>query len=86
MTALIAFLISNPTILAIGAGILAAAGAWMHGRVTGAAAERNKQAAGQLVAAQDRIQMDREATASASKVTSQTDAQAKAEAAPWVRS
>ncbi|MGX9120177.1 ABC transporter permease [Mesorhizobium sp. BHbsci] len=40
MTNLLAFLLSNPTILAVGAGIIGAAAAWMHGRVTGAKAER----------------------------------------------
>ncbi|MGX5844890.1 hypothetical protein ACWGTI_29815 [Mesorhizobium sp. ArgA1] len=40
MTALLAFLFTNPIILAVGAGIIGAAVAWMHGRVTGAKAER----------------------------------------------
>lgn len=45
MTALLAWLLSNPTVLAIGAGVIAVAGAWMKGRLSGAKAERNKQAA-----------------------------------------
>jgi hypothetical protein len=45
MTVLLGFLLSNPTVLAIGAGIIAVAGAWMKGRLSGAKAERNKQAA-----------------------------------------
>ncbi|TIS41439.1 MAG: ABC transporter permease [Mesorhizobium sp.] len=45
MSALLAWLLSNPTVLAIGAGVIAAAGAWFKGRLSGAKAERNKQAA-----------------------------------------
>lgn len=45
MSALLAWLLSNPTILAIGAGVIAVAGAWFKGRLSGAKAERNKQAA-----------------------------------------
>ena len=44
MAALLSFLVSNPTILAIGGGIIAMLVAWMRGRVSGAAAERTKQA------------------------------------------
>lgn len=36
MTALLSFLVSNPTILAVGAGIVAALTAWVHGRISGA--------------------------------------------------
>ncbi|MEI9426238.1 hypothetical protein [Mesorhizobium sp. Cs1299R1N3] len=45
MTVLLASLFSNPTILAVGAGMIGAAGAWMHGRLTGAKAERLNQIA-----------------------------------------
>lgn len=44
MSALLAWVLSNPTILAIGAGIVLAMGAWIKGRLSGAKAERNKQA------------------------------------------
>lgn len=50
MTAILGFLLTNPTVLAIGAGIIAVIGAWMHGRLSGAAAERNKQAADEAAA------------------------------------
>ncbi|MBN9253193.1 MULTISPECIES: hypothetical protein [unclassified Mesorhizobium] len=39
MSALLSFLVSNPTILAAGAGIVAALTAWMHGRISGARAQ-----------------------------------------------
>lgn len=85
MSALLAFILSNPTILAIGAGIIAVAGAWFKGRLSGAKAERNKQAAGKLAAAEDRLEMDREATAAERATAGMTDEQARKEAEPWVR-
>ncbi|PAQ06785.1 ABC transporter permease [Mesorhizobium temperatum] len=45
MSALLGFILSNPTILAIGAGVIAVAGAWFKGRLSGAKAERNAQKA-----------------------------------------
>jgi hypothetical protein len=44
MTALLAFLFSNPTIIAIGAAIIGALGFGFQQRLAGAKAERNKQA------------------------------------------
>ncbi len=85
MTAILGFLISNPAILAIGAAIIGALGFGFQQRLAGAKAERNKQAAGKLAAAQDRLEMDREATAAERQIAGQTDEQAKQEAAPWVR-
>ena len=58
MMAILAFLLSNPTILAIGAGIVAAAGAWVHGRLSGAAAERNKQTVADVAARTEGQQID----------------------------
>lgn len=45
VSALLAFVLSNPTILAIGAGLIGALGWGFHQRLAGAKAERNKQAA-----------------------------------------
>lgn len=58
MMALMGFLLSNPTVLAIGAGIIAAAGAWVHGRLSGAAAERNKQIVADAAARTEGQQID----------------------------
>lgn len=41
----LAWFLSNPTVLAIGAGIIAVVGAWFKGRLSGAKAERNAQRA-----------------------------------------
>ncbi|TIM14454.1 MAG: hypothetical protein E5Y67_12300 [Mesorhizobium sp.] len=47
-------------LLAIGAGIIAVAGAWFKGRLSGAKAERNKQAADESAARDisDQVQND----------------------------
>jgi outer membrane murein-binding lipoprotein Lpp len=85
VTAILAWFLSNPTVLAIGFGVIAAAGAWFKGSLTGAKRERDRQAAKDLASAQDRLEMDREATAVERQTTGMTDEQAKQEAAPWVR-
>lgn len=41
MSALLAWILTNPTVLAIGSGLVLAAGAWIHGRVSGAKAQSN---------------------------------------------
>ncbi|RWO34727.1 MAG: ABC transporter permease [Mesorhizobium sp.] len=60
MSALLAWVLSNPTVLAIGAGIIAVAGAWFKGRLSGAKAERHKQQVEQLAARDisDQVQND----------------------------
>jgi hypothetical protein len=44
MSALLAWLLTNPTVLAISAGIIGALGWGFHQRLAGAQAERSKQA------------------------------------------
>lgn len=60
MTALLAWLLTNPTVLAIGAGVIAVAGAFIKGRLSGAKAERNKQDAEEAAARDisDQVQND----------------------------
>jgi len=60
VTALTAWFLSNPTILAVGAGLLGAMGWGFRQRLAGAAAERNKQAAAEARArdTSDQIQND----------------------------
>ena len=60
MSALIAFIFQNPTILAIGFGVIAAAGAWFKGRLSGAKAERLNQIAAEAKARDiaDQVQND----------------------------
>ncbi|RWM29389.1 hypothetical protein [Mesorhizobium sp.] len=85
MSAILAWFFSNPTVLAIGAAIIGALGYGFQQRLAGAKAERNKQAAKDLAAAQDRLEMDREATQIERRTSGMTDDQARKEAAPWVR-
>lgn len=56
--ALIAWLLSNPTILAIGGAAIAVIGAFIKGRLSGASAERNKQAADNAAAATEGQKID----------------------------
>ncbi len=60
MTALLGFLLSNPAILAIGAGIIGALGWGFHQRLAGAAAERAKQTEAEAAARNvaDQVQND----------------------------
>ena len=60
MSAIIAWVLSNPTILAIGAGIVAVAGAFIKGRLSGAKRERDKQATEEVKARDisDQVQND----------------------------
>ncbi|MGX5805126.1 hypothetical protein ACWGS9_28320 [Bradyrhizobium sp. Arg314] len=58
MTSLLAFVSSNPTILVIATGVIGAAAAWMHGRVTGAKAERRNQIAAGIKARTEGEQND----------------------------
>ena len=57
---MIAWLLSNPTILALGFGVIAAAGAWFKGRLSGAKAERLNQIAAEAKARDiaDQVQND----------------------------
>ncbi|TPM39568.1 ABC transporter permease [Mesorhizobium sp. B2-3-4] len=50
MAAILAFFLSNPTVIAIGAAIIAALGFGFQQRLAGAKAERNKQAAKEAAA------------------------------------
>lgn len=58
MTALLAFFLSNPTIIAIGAAIVGAIGLAFQQRLAGAKAERNKQAAANAAAATEGQKID----------------------------
>ena len=60
MSAIVAWFLSNPTVLVIGFGIIAAAGAWFKGRLSGAKAERLNQIAAEAKARDisDQVQND----------------------------
>lgn len=58
MSALFAWLLTNPTILAIGAGVVGALGWGFHQRLAGAQAERGKQAEADVAARNVADQVD----------------------------
>ncbi|MCG7507214.1 hypothetical protein [Mesorhizobium retamae] len=67
------------------AGAVAAVFAGWRLRQTGINAERARQAKEKLAAAEDRLAMDKEATAIERRVSGLTDEQAKKEAMKWSR-
>ncbi|TPL00240.1 MULTISPECIES: ABC transporter permease [unclassified Mesorhizobium] len=58
MSALLAWLLGNPTILAIGAGLVGALGWGFHQRLAGARAERGRQAEAEIAARNVADQVD----------------------------
>lgn len=60
MTALIGFILSNPTVIAIFAGIIGIVAALFKGRIDGAAKERQKQAAAETKARDIADEVDRD--------------------------
>lgn len=60
MGALLAWILTNPTVLAIGAGVIAVAAAFIKGRLSGAKRERDKQAVAEAGARdiKDQVQND----------------------------
>ncbi|MBZ9926797.1 hypothetical protein [Mesorhizobium sp. BR1-1-4] len=75
---MMALLLSNPFILALGAGIVAAGGAWVHGRVSGAKANEAKHDA-------ERLQARTEADKIDQAVAGMTDAEVLKGQAKWSR-
>ncbi|WP_406873284.1 hypothetical protein WHT83_06185 [Aminobacter sp. P9b] len=79
------FLIGNPTLLAIMGGVVAALIAFITGNSRGARLQERKQAAEKLVAAEDRLEMDREATDADRRARDLSDAEATKEAMRWAK-
>lgn len=76
---------SNPTLLAVMGGVLAALIAFFTGNSRGARRQERKQVAEKLVAAEDRLEMDREATEAERKARDLSDAEAAKEAQRWAK-
>lgn len=83
MTAIILSLFSKGTLYMVAAAAVAGFLAWV--RNTGVKAERAKQARKELAAAQDRLEMDREATEAERQAAGMTDEEASKEALKWAR-
>ncbi|WP_144223593.1 hypothetical protein [Mesorhizobium amorphae] len=69
---------------AIVAAVVAIIGGWKL-RQSGVNAERARQAKKDIAAAEDRLEMDREATAIERRVSGMTDNEARKEADRWAR-
>jgi outer membrane murein-binding lipoprotein Lpp len=87
MTEILSLLAAKATPYIIGGGAILAAfvATYVKGRLSGAKLERQKQAAGNLAAAEDRLEMDREATAAERNAAGMTDDEARAEAMKWAK-
>ncbi|CAN7599744.1 ABC transporter permease [Mesorhizobium amorphae] len=78
MSAILAFLLGNKTILGIGAAIIGALGFGFQQRLAGAKAERNKQAVERLAARDEADKIDQ-------AVAGMSDAEVLKEQAKWSR-
>lgn len=74
-----------PYLLTAGAAFAVLLGIIVKSRRDGARLERARQAAGKLQAAEDRLEMDREATAEERKASDMSDEAARREAIRWAR-
>lgn len=72
-------------LLTAGAAIVALVGIVMKSRLDGARLERANRVAEELRAVEDRLEMDREASAEEHTVANMSDAEARREAMKWAR-
>ncbi|RWN31744.1 hypothetical protein [Mesorhizobium sp.] len=83
--AILGAIIGNKTIMAIFAAVVGGLGLYVAGGINRAKKEAAKQAAGKLAAAEDRLEMDREATAAERQAAGMTDDAARKEAEKWAK-
>ncbi|TIO14915.1 MAG: hypothetical protein E5X86_22600 [Mesorhizobium sp.] len=84
-SAILAAIIGNKTIMALFAAVVGGLGLYVAGGINRAKKEAAKQAAGKLAAAEDRLEMDREATAAERQAAGMTDAEAREVATKWAK-
>jgi outer membrane murein-binding lipoprotein Lpp len=82
---MISAILSSPVIVALLGGFVAAVAAYLRGRVAGKKLQEAKQTAEKLRAAEDRLEMDREATAEERKASAMSDDEARREAMRWAK-
>ncbi|RWN51928.1 hypothetical protein [Mesorhizobium sp.] len=83
--AILGAIIGNKTIMAIFAAVVGGLWLYVAGGINRAKKEAAKQAAGKLAAAEDRLEMDREATAAERHAVGMTDADARKVATKWAK-
>ncbi|MCF6118546.1 hypothetical protein L2449_16840 [Mesorhizobium muleiense] len=81
--ALLAAIIGNKTLMALFAAVVGGISLYVAGGVNRAKKEAAKQAARNMAAAEDRLEMDREATAAERQAAGMTDAEAREVATKW---
>lgn len=88
MTALLAILstiIGNKVVMTVFAAVAGGIGLYIAGGINRAKKEAVKQVEAKIAAAEDRLEMNREASAEGRKAAGMTDAAARAEAEKWAR-
>lgn len=87
MTAILTLLASKAGTYFIGAAVVIGAfvATYVKGRLSGANRERAKQDQAKLDAAEDQLEMHREATEAERKAAGMTDDEARTEAAKWAK-
>ncbi|RWI22888.1 MAG: hypothetical protein EOQ92_18410 [Mesorhizobium sp.] len=83
--ALLAAIIGNKTLIALFAAVVGGISLYVAGGVNRAKKEAAKQAARNMAAAEDRLEMDREATAAERHAAGMTDAEAREVATKWAK-
>ncbi|MER8938739.1 hypothetical protein NKH82_04430 [Mesorhizobium sp. M0915] len=83
--AFLAAIIGHKTIMAIFAAVIGGLGLYVAGGINRAKKDAAKRAVEQLAAAQDRLEMDREATAAERAAAGMTDAEAREVATKWAK-
>ncbi|WP_027036512.1 hypothetical protein [Mesorhizobium ciceri] len=77
--------IGNKVIMAILSAVVGGVSLFVAGGIRRAKQDKAKQAARDLAAAQDSLEMNREATAAERQAAGMTDDQARAEATKWAK-
>ncbi|PAQ09735.1 hypothetical protein [Mesorhizobium temperatum] len=83
--AILGAILGNKTIMALFAAVVGGLSLYVAGGINRAKKEAAKQAAGKLAAAEDRLEMDREATAAERHAAGMTDDAARKEAEQWAK-
>ena len=78
-------IIGNKTAMAIFTALVGGLGLYVAGGVSRAKQQAAKQAVEKLAAAEDRLEMDRDATAAERKAAGMSDAEAREEASKWAK-
>ncbi|MER8995164.1 hypothetical protein NKJ73_23400 [Mesorhizobium sp. M0074] len=85
LLAILSAIIGNKVVMTVLAAVAGGIGLYVAGGINRAKKEAVKQAEAKVAAAEDRLEMNREAAAEGRKAAGMTDAAARAEAEKWAR-